>query len=246
MDRPFEIENDFLVMRIPLPHRQVLPFFPVLDSTKPASGTCLDYRDPRNAVGHQQRALLTFYSILAFVESGGGIGLDLGGAGVAHPACLSLDLCGGGMTHPVYGGQYTGVHVKGDAADLSMFLDGSFSCVIGNHIMEHLTCQRLHGNETPEQKISIACSGGEIADILVNHWLRVLRPSGYFVMIVPDNGPAQEAGSDVFYQDVSHQHSWRADDFWQNVIKPVLNYIEVISFDTLKNNFSFELVARRR
>ena len=246
MSKPdFKIENNYLGLFLSHPHTQVLPWFPNYDYRNPVPGTIIDYRDGNNVVGHQQRAFMCYWAIRSFIESDGGIGLDAGGAGVAHPACLSLDLCGN-EAHPVYGGQYTGVHVKGDAADLSMFLDNSFSCIISNHILEHLNCIKLKGNETPEEKIKLACSGREIIDVLIYHWLRVLRPSGYLASIIPDNRPSEESGSNVFYQDSSHQHSWRANDFWQTIVSPILKYVEVISFDTLKNNFSFELVCRKK
>ena len=241
----FRVIGSRLRIEIEAPHQQVLPFFPQYRPDVISPGTILDYRNAQNSCGHQQRGFMNYWAIRSFVESNGGIGLDLGGAGVQHPACLSLDLCGN-EPHPTYGGPYSGVQVKGDASDLSMFLDNSFSCVISNHILEHLSCIRLKGNETSEEKIKLACPGREIIDVLICHWLRVLRPSGYLVSIIPDNRPSEESGSNVFYQDSSHQHSWRAGEFWQTIVKPILRYIEVISFDTLKNNFSFELACRKK
>lgn len=240
----FHINGHEVVLRISAPHEQVLPYFPSYDVRLPAPGTIVDYRNPANVTGHQQRALLVYWSLVAFTETGG-IGLDLGGAGVPHPACLSLDLVAGEQEHPIYGGKYTNVHIKGDASDLSMFCDNSFSIVLSNHLIEHLPCTRLKGGEIAEEKIAIGCSGEEIADIISGHWLRVLKPNGYLVSIIPDEASAREAGSSVFYQDVSHCHAWTPQSFFENVVKKFADRIEIISFNTLKNNFSFELVCRK-
>lgn len=241
----FIVKDGHLYIKMTAPHQQVLPFFPRYLPRIRHPSAITDYRDPNNAVGHMQRGLLTYYAIKSFIESNGGIGLDLGGAGVQHPACLSLDLCGN-EPHPVYGGAYTGVHVKGDAADLSRFLDNSFSCVLSNHLVEHLPCMKLIGNETAEEKIKLSCSGKEIADILRYHWLRVLRPGGWFVHVVPDNEHAMDGGSHVFYQDPSHQHAWSAREFRQNVLDQIKDLVDVIEYDTFFNHFSFNLVLRKR
>lgn len=242
----FYVYEDRLVMEVAAPHQQVLSFFPQYRPDIIMPGTILDYRDPNNAVGHMQRGLLTYYAIKAFIESGGGVGLDLGGAGVPHPACLSLDLCAGEQKHPTYGGRYTGVHVKGDAADLSMFQDDSFSCILSNHLIEHLPCLRLRGDETAEEKIKLACPGREIGDILRYHWLRVLKPGGYLVSVIPDNKAAVDGGSHVFYQDSSHQHAWSAEEFRQNVLNQIEDLVDIIEYDTFSNHFSTNIVLKKR
>lgn len=241
----FEIDNDCLVMRTALPHTQVLPYFPNYEYWNPTPGTILDYRDPLNKAGHTQRAFMNYWAIRSFVESNGGIGLDCGGAGVQHPACLSLDLCGN-EEHPTYGGQYTGVHVKGDASNLSMFLDNSFSCILSLHLIEHLPCNRLIGTETAEEKIKLSCPGREIGDILRYHWLRVLKPGGYIASIIPDNKAAMDGGSHVFYQDPSHCHAWQADEFYNDVLGKLTNVLEIVEFNTFNNNFSFNIVGKKK
>lgn len=241
----FRVFGNRLRIELEAPHQQVLPFFPQYRPDIVTQETILDYRDSRNSCGHQQRGFMNYWAIRSFVESGGGIGLDCGGAGVAHPACLSLDLCGN-EPHKVYGGQYSGVHVKGDASDLSMFLDNSFSCVISLHLIEHLPCLRLKGNETAEEKIRLACPGREIGDILRYHWLRVLKPGGYLASIIPDNKAAVDGGSHVFHQDPSHCHSWSAEEFHQNVLTQLISLVDVIEYDNFSNFFSFNLVLKKR
>lgn len=241
----FQVIGNRLRIELEAPHLQVLPFFPTYDPHNPAPGIIVDYRNPENCTGHQQRAFMNYWALRSFVESGGGIGLDAGGAGVQHPACLSLDLCGN-EPHPVYGGAYSGVHIKGDASDLSMFLDNSFSCILSLHLIEHLPCFRLKDNEPAEEKIRLACSGREIGDILRYHWLRVLKPGGYLASIIPDNKAAVDGGSHVFHQDPSHQHAWSAEEFRQIVLSQVLSLVDVIEYNTFDNHFSLNLVLQKR
>lgn len=241
----FRVVGNRLRIEIEAPHQQVLPFFPTYDPHNPAPDIIIDYRDSGNCTGHQQRAFMNYWAIRSFVESNGGIGLDAGGAGVIHPACLSFDLCGN-EPHPTYHGPYSNVQVKGDASDLSMFLDNSFSCILSLHLIEHLACFRLRGDETAEEKIKLACPGREIGDILRYHWLRVLKPGGYLASIIPDNKAAVDGGSHVFHQDSSHAHAWSADEFRRTVLSQVLDLVEMVEFDTFDNHFSFNLVLKKK
>ena len=241
----FEIDGSDLLIRMTAPHQQVLEFFPNYEYWNPTPGTILDYRNPLNKAGHTQRAFMNYWSIRAFIESGGIPILDLGSAGVHHLGCLAQDLCGN-ETHPVYGGGYTGVHVKGDAANLSMFLDNSFSAIISLHLLEHLDCVYLRGDETAEEKIKLACPGREIGEILRYHWLRVIKPGGIIASIIPDNEAAVNGGSHVFYQDRSHAHAWSADEFHHNVISQVLDLADVVEYNTFFNHFSVNVILRKR
>ena len=241
----WHIENGNLHIEMPAPHSQVLPYFPQYDIGKPAPGTIVAYDDPRNVAGHQQRGLLCYYATRAFVESGGGVALDLGSAGVLHIGCLNLDMYGNGET-PFYGGVVSGVNVKADASDLSMFQDNSFSCVLNSHLTEHLPCRKMRHDVTQEERFQFGCLGLEIIPILRDHWIRVLRPGGYLAMIIPDETFGLQCGSSTLYFDNSHQHAWTADAFYDDIVRFLEDLVEIVSFNTLQNNFSMELVARKR
>ena len=245
-DGEYNVIGDTLVIEIPAPHAQVLPFYPQYRTDEPSPLAIEDYRDPANCCGHTQRAYLNYWAIRSFIESAGGIGLDLGSAGVRHIACLALDLYGNGEV-PVYGGIMSGVQVKANAADLSIFQNDSFSCVLNSHLVEHLPCEYLYGTETVAEKIAVHCPGTEILPVL-REWVRVLRPGGYLVMILPDNEPAQAARSHVFAQDVSHQHAFSANNFYLDIIKPLKNeeLVDMIEHNTFSNNFSFNTVLKKR
>lgn len=237
-------ENKHLVLEIDPPHPQVLPYFPTYEHDKPAPGVIVDYRDPGNVTGHGQRAFLTYWALRAFEESGG-ISLDLGSAGVHHPASLALDIYGNGET-PVYGGTVSGVHYKGDAANLWEFGENSFSAILSNHLIEHLPCYYVPSSMPQEQRKQIACSGEEIETIIRDHWVRIVRQGGYIVAVVPDDQYAREVESSVLFYDTSHQHAWTAAEFYKNVVDKLSDVVDVLEYDTFDNHFSFNMVLRKR
>ena len=243
LDDRIVVENGELKLRLPAPHSQVLSYYPSYDIDHKSNLVIEDYRNPKNCVGHTQRSWLQYWCLRAFVESGGIIGIDLGSGGVNHAGCLSTDMIGNGET-PEYGGVMRGVHEKVNAADLSRYGDNSFSCVIGNHIIEHLTCRYAWHGISTEQKIRMHCSGIEVVDIIQNHWLRIIRQGGYLATIFPDNQYAQEAGSSVFEQDPGHQHAWSAHEFQAYVISRLHN-VEVVEYNTFLNNFSCNTLLKK-
>ena len=245
MKRDIEVVGDELVLRMAAPHTQVLPFFPQYSMESVVESAVLEYNQSNNCVGHQQRSLLVYYGLKGFLEHGGVPGVDLGSAGVVSPGCISFDIYGNGDT-PTYGGTMTGVQVKADASNLFMFQDNSLSSVINSHLVEHIPCANLPVGTDQQKRIDFNCPGYEIVGVFRNHWIRVLRSDGYLVCIIPDNGAARNAGSSVFLQDVSHQHAWSAEEFYDAIVTQLLDLIEVVSFDTLKNMFSFELIAKKR
>lgn len=243
--RSFFVKDNELYMRMPAPHTQVLPYFPQYDLDEMDEKAIVDYGKNDNCVGHQQRALLTYWSVRAFIESEGGVSLDLGSAGVHHPAALALDLYGNGET-PAYGGSMSGVHFKGDAGNLFMFEDNSFSAVISNHLVEHLRCSQVPLGMDQQERRRIGCQGMEVIKVIRDHWIRVVRPGGYIVAIVPDDQYARDVGSSVLDYDQTHQHAWGATEFYDNIIEYLLDYVEVIEFDSLRNNFSFDFILRKK
>ena len=226
---------------------QVLPYYGQYDTNKPTLGICTNYQLPNNVCGHTQRAFIQYWALRSFIETGL-VGVELGSAGVVAPMCISTDILGNGESHENYGGIMGGVQIKLDAADLGIFQTASLSCVLSSHVLEHVSCLRLRGNETPEQKIQIACNAIELIDIFRNHWLRVLVPGGYFCAVFPEEGAANRGGHSVFHQDLQHQHAIRADRFRSDVIQPLVDegLVEVIEYDTFQNNFSCNVALRRR
>lgn len=240
-------EKDVLTIEMDAFNSQVLPFYPTYDPDRPALGVINSYSDPRNSCGHQQRAFLCYWGLRAFIEHGI-ISLELGSAGVTTPMALSLDIVGNGET-PQYGGIMSGVHFKGDGADLSMFGTESFSAVLSSHYLEHAPCVHLRGGETPQQRMFINCFGTELLDTFRTQWLRVIKPGGYFCAIFPEEGAARKAGHSVFHEDpLHHQHAFEANRFHQDIITPLMKegLVELVKYNTFQNEFSTDMVLRKR
>lgn len=241
----YEVKDGKLIVEMDAPHPQVLPFYPTYDITQKSALAVEDYRKVDNCCGHTQRSWLTYYCLKALVESGGGIGVDLGSGGVAMPGCISLDIVGNGEA-PHYGGIMRGVHIKADAADLRMLQSDAFSIVIGNHIVEHVPCTTLTPRATVEQRIRCQCTGDEVGYVIRNHWLRILRPGGMLCLVTPDDTPARAVGSSAFFYDPDHKHAWTAAEFHDHVLQKLMDVAEIVEFDTFQNNFSFNVCLRKR
>lgn len=254
MKKLFELENGIniidgeLILRMKPFHEQVIPHYPIYDPDRPAPGIVTSYQDSRNICGHTQRGFMCYWGLKAFGEHGV-ISLELGSAGVVTPMALSLDIVGNEET-PQYGGSpMTGVHFKGDGADLSMFGTGSFSAVLSSHYIEHAKCVHLRGGESLQQRMMINCPGTELLDIFRKQWLRVIKPGGYFCAIFPEEGAARKAGHSVFHEDpLHHQHAFEANRFHRDIVTPLINerLVELVKYNTFQNDFSCDLVLRKR
>lgn len=241
----FSVEDNRLHLHIDAPHQQVLPYYPQYNIYNKTNLAIEDYNNPQNCVGHQQRAYLNYWAIRSFVESKGGIGLDVGSAGVEHVGCLSTDKIGNGET-PEYGGVMQGVHLKIDANDLSVFGSDAFSCLISNHVVEHLQCSRLQGWEKPEDKYRLNCDASELQEIFRNHWIRVVRPGGYIVGIFPDEDVAAKNNSSILFYDPHHMHRLGSKSFFQNVLNHLRDVVQILEYDTLKNGFSINFSLQKK
>lgn len=249
MERPIgiEVESGILTIRMPVFHPQVLDAYPIYNPDRPTPGVVTSYGSALNICGHTQRAFLCYWALKAFAEHGV-ISLELGSAGVTTPMALSLDIVGNGET-PQYGGVMNGVHFKGDGADLSMFGTGSFSAVLSSHYIEHAPCVHLRGNESPHERSLVNCPGTELLDTFRTQWLRVIKSGGYFCAIFPEEGAARRAGHSVFQEDpLHHQHAFEANRFYRDIVTPLVNegLVELIKFNTFQNDFSCDLVLRKR
>ena len=255
-----EFEDDEIVLRIKKPHPQVLPFYPTYDITKPSPLAVEDYTRVDNCVGHTQRSWIVYWSLRAFIESGGMISCDIGSAGVQHPGCLSVDAVGTGEV-PEYNGIMNGVQIKAEASRLNLFGSNSFSCVLSNHLIEHLSpCYKYEGwlanhfdgdraHISPKDALSVKkmlqCDGEELISIIRNQWLRIVRPGGYVGFITPDNDVAVRNGMTSFDYDFSHQHALGGVAFCALLERELKNEVEVIEANTLSNNFSFNWICRK-
>ena len=225
--------------------RQVLPYYPQYRLDMSAPGAIVDFHDQKNTTGNQQRAWLVHYCLKAFTESGGIPGIDLGSAGIRMPGCLPTDFIAN-TESPLYGGSMNGVALRVDATDLRIFGNDSFSCIVANHLIEHLPCTQLLEDATQEERYFTLCPGTELIPILRDHWFRVLHPGGYICIIFPDEKYAREDGGSILYHDVTHRHAFMAKSFSRDIIAPLLDIAEVVEFDTFGNRFSTNVALRKK
>ena len=242
----WHVENGIIHIEMPTLDPQVLPDFPVFDIQAKRLDAVVDFTSPINTCGNQQRAYNIYWGIRAFVEHNGIIGIDLGSAGVLTPGCISSDIVGTGELCPYGDRNYDNVHLKIDAADLSILGTNTFSCVIANHIWEHLACNKIALDATPQQRLSLGCTGRETIDVLRNHWIRIVRPGGYVCIVVPDEKYARESNDSVLKMDRTHKHAPDSETFMEDILNPLLDIVEVVEYDTLQNKFSFNALLRKR
>lgn len=209
-------------------HKEVLEHFPGYDYNNPAGDRSVlcDFRNPRNQVGQQQRAFSIFWALRQCDAMN--LGLDLGSPRGLTPYCFHVDLWGNGQAHPIYGGRYCSDVVM-DASQLSpIFPDDSLPYITSNHSLEHMG---PHG-----------CADSMTVKILCG-WIRALRAGGILAMVIPDNDCF-----DVLKSDKDHKNAWGHSDFRRRVLDEVLQATgaELVEYDSFHNNFSFNVVVRRR
>lgn len=212
-------------------HPQVLPFFPDYKYWEPSGdrNVLCDMRNPKNAVGHQQRAFTVYWALKCCGPLD--LGIDIGSARGLTPHCVHVDLYGTGAPHPFYGGGPYRTDVVRDGADLlSVFPKDTFPFLSSNHSLEHFGAERHGGGD------------GGVVKMLAD-WVSILRVGGTLAMIVPDNDHF-----DVMKSDKDHKHAWGHSDFRRRVLDQAVavSNAEVVEYDTLNNHFSFNVVLRRK
>jgi SAM-dependent methyltransferase len=219
-------------------HAQVLPHFPLFDYRKPAGDprVVLDYSNPGNQVGHQQRA----HSVWWAIEKGGPTdqGLDIGSGKGLTPFACHVDLYGTGEIHPQE--RYSGHDARNRPAPSPYFSDiawegteidklvpkGSVPFIVSNHSLEHMPPAR---------------SDAGIVQV-IQRWMDLLRPGGVLAMVIPDND-----FHDVLSMDQDHKNAWGGSDFERRILAPVIGggKARVVEFNTFSNRFSFDVVLER-
>lgn len=216
-------------------HPQVLPFFPNYDYNNNPVGADRSYKSPRNAVGHQQRAFNVYWATK--MCSPLDLGIEVGSSRGMTPNCIHVDLYGDGKTHPFYGGGPYHSDVVQDGSRLSpIFPANTFPLILSNHSLEHLP-----GLKHEHQHFMPVSPDDYIIQTLCD-WMMRLRSGGILAMIVPDNDYF-----DVLASDKDHKHAWGHGDFRKRVLDKVLDWskAELVEYDTLKNDFSFNVVVRK-
>lgn len=205
-------------------HAEVCKFFPDFDYRNPVPGAVTVMGPSNNCVGHQQRAFQTWWSIQQCGPLD--LGLDIGAHRGLSPFCIHVDKYYDNQNaHPYYGG-VIGCDVVADATSVAMFPKGVFPLIGSNHSLEHMP---------------VDGDGGTVE--LLKTWVGLLRQGGVIALIVPDNWYW-----DVKASDADHKHAWSHIDFRGRVLDRAVAEAncELVEYDTLKNNFAFNAVIRKR
>jgi predicted SAM-dependent methyltransferase len=246
-DSRFYLQMHSLFLKMEPPHQQVLPYFPQYDTRQSPPGICLDYSNPENVVGHQQRAFVVYWALRAFVESGGCPGIDGGGAGVFSPGCINVDLYGNTEKNAYESTHDAGVHIRADCTQLDDFQTDSFSCFLASHVVEHFPCATLPAVTPWPERAHKKCPGSELIEGLRKNFIRIVRPTGYICLIIPDEEKSLKLwGVSTLELDKTHQHAWTADTFFHNILVPLTDEVDILEYDTFDNNFSINCVLRKK
>ena len=150
-----------------------------------------------------------------------GFGLDLGyGGDPIVPWAITFDL-----PEPY---AHEGDHpqnLAGDARDLSMFADGVFDFVFSSHLLEDFI-------ETEE---------------VLREWVRVLKPGGNLIIYCPDEPTYRHHCRNT---GQVHNEAHKIEEFSLSYIRQELqkikNSIYIVHSIVLVDDYSFEIVARKR
>jgi hypothetical protein len=249
-------------IRSPIPDfvTELLSQFPNFDHrvcTPPEMrATWCDMANPKNKVGNQQRAFTMYWAVRCCTPLD--LGLDLGSMRGITPFCIHVDRFGDGKPHPYYGGGPVWADVVGDMTNLSMFASNTFPFIAASHSLEHADVSRFvdtdrypgwagDGNATMRKawidRYSFRRDEYDrgAAMVVREEWLRVLRPNGLLAIVLPD-----QKHFDVLGCDLDHRHAWSSDDFRARILDRLVDVVDVLEYDTLKNNFSFNILLRKK
>lgn len=172
-----------------------------------------------NCCGDQQRAFDFYWAIRCGVQQGG-ILLGVGSTTIAGPATFGTDKNCGVSPHARYGSEYGYPHMYMDADVPFPFYDKQFFGCACNHAIEHMRNPAF----------------------TVAEMLRVTRPGGMVCIITPDM--AYSARGNI---DPTHTVEFAADEFWDMLHSDYpFPEFDVFEFNTLANDFSFNVVLQRR
>ena len=187
------------------------------------------------AHGALRESIFRRYEMNEVIQYTGGVGIDVGcGLNKIHTAAIGIDK----RLSPSDYGYPFGAQIRADGSKLPWFADESLDYVFSSHCLEH-----FH-NPKP----------------VLGEWSRVVKRSGYLVLILPHKNLYPNVGTPG--ANVDHKHDYVPNDIAEMVVP--LGF-KIFQLDTLHVklsqvpwskdeaskyghkdlNFSFEVVARK-
>lgn len=194
----------------------------------------VDYRRGDNVTGHQQRAFIMWWALENL--STGLVGIEWGGA-VSTSGCIDIDLYAGDGSGRSDGNN---PHIQCDAAHMHMLRSGKFGSVLGNHCMEHFS----DPDRAIAEAVRVMSSGRYIAQNVPSasagpwnyeneHHVTAFLPNR-FARLAPYEPALVGDPKRIIYVD-----EW-TDELCRR------HNLELVSRDTLQNNFSIDFVLRKK
>lgn len=149
-----------------------------------------------------------------------GNGIDVCCGHTPAPGSVGIDTCARGEQF-CEGAPLSKAHMQFDALDLP-FKDGVLDFVFCSHGLEHI----------PER--------GDPLDAVyraLREWARVLKPGGYLCCVTPDLRYCK-------VKDPPVAHGLIPAQVWVTLNR--IDELEVVRFDTYHNEWTFDIVARKR
>jgi SAM-dependent methyltransferase len=153
-----------------------------------------------------------------------GVGLDIGyGGDPIVSTAITVDLPAG-----TYGFSF-GDHpqnIRGDGTNLYWFSDKSLDYVYASHLLEDFSAERI--------------------PIIVQEWLRVIKPGGYLVIYCPDEQVYREyCKKQGTIPNRSHKNDQFGLNFLLELIKDIKIDFDIVHSLRLDDSYGFDLVLRR-
>jgi len=199
-------------------YEYLLEYFEDYDYGRPkVPPEMLDYRNPENIVGHQQRCFLVYWALKATENVEKPVVIDVAcGQAITPSWAIGVDKVHG--IHPAYGGFYKPtVQALGEKLP---FKDEVADAIVSNHGVEHLE---------------------DFPKVLRDEWLRVLKKGGIIAFVTPD----RTYGSPPDLE--GHTREWTPDEMFIECLLPLIEegLIEILDFDSFNNHFSFNVCIRK-
>ena len=213
---------------------KILQHFPDFDYRQPLESWRVDATQKNSLAGLQIEAFHYYWTLQA--SKNGKIGLSLVTPDL--PFCCTLSH----FDHPA-------VHCREQIGNAShIFQPRIFSCVVVSAPLPSLPCAGCAPTSDKTERKRAQCQGSEVIPYL-QQWAGLLMPDGLLMGALFDNSAALIFRNTNLIDELDFQHAWSAQSFRLKVMEPFLlmdQTLELIEYDTFRNNLAFNFVVRRK
>lgn len=206
--------------------------FPGYDYNNPREPWRIDFRQHNSLTAAQIQAFHYFWATQQCARSAM-IGLSFTTPNLPYSFCVSPN-------------RTQGVHLFAQPDNVDILLEKrTFPLIVASGVISELLCDKVKSDATIAQRREARCKGEEVAKIL-NKWANLLMPQGILIAVLIDHKYAFPQGWSLFDKSENITHIWTAAQFMEYVLQPCENIFTVKEFDTLKNNYAFNVVLEKK